>query len=120
MELSPAALALMMLVILLVLGCFIDQVSMMMITLPFFMPLAIAAGIDTVWLGLMMLVAIEIGLLTPPFGILLMVMQGVAPANIKLQNIYRAAAPFILIELAVLGLMFLWPKLVLLLPQLLD
>jgi tripartite ATP-independent transporter DctM subunit len=120
MELSPAALALMMLVVLLVLGCFIDQVSMMMITLPFFMPLAIAAGIDTVWLGLMMLVAIEIGLLTPPFGILLMVMQGVAPANIKLQNIYRAAAPFIFIELAVLGLMFLWPKLVLLLPQLLD
>ena len=120
MQLSPAALALMMLVVLLVLGCFIDQVSMMMITLPFFMPLAIAAGIDTVWLGLMMLVAIEIGLLTPPFGILLMVMQGVAPANIKLQNIYRAAAPFIFIELAVLGLMFLWPKLVLLLPQLLD
>jgi len=120
MQLSPAALVLMMLLILLILGCFIDQVSMMMITLPFFMPLAAAASIDTVWLGLMMLVAIEIGLLTPPFGILLMVMQGVAPPGIKLQDIYRAAAPFILIELAVLGLMFLWPDLVLMLPKLLD
>jgi tripartite ATP-independent transporter DctM subunit len=120
MQLSPAALALMMLAALLILGCFIDQISMMMITLPFFMPLAIAANIDTVWLGLMMLVAIEIGLLTPPFGILLMVMQGVAPAGIKLQDVYRAAAPFILIELAVLGLMFLWPDLVLMLPRLLD
>jgi tripartite ATP-independent transporter DctM subunit len=120
MQLSPAALVVMMLVVLLILGCFIDQVSMMMITLPFFMPLAVAANVDTVWLGLMMLVAIEIGLLTPPFGILLMVMQGVAPAGIKLQDIYRAAAPFILIELVVLGLMFLWPGLVLMLPQLLD
>jgi tripartite ATP-independent transporter DctM subunit len=120
MQLSPSALVLMMLLILLVLGCFIDQVSMMMITLPFFMPLAVAAGIDTVWLGLMMLVAIEIGLLTPPFGILLMVMQGVAPPPIKLPDIYRAAFPFILIELAVLTIMFLWPDIVLLLPQLLD
>jgi len=120
MQLSPAALVIMMLLVLLVLGCLIDQVSMMMITLPFFIPLAQAANIDMVWLGLMMLVAIEIGLLTPPFGILLMVMQGVAPPGIKLYDIYRAAVPFILIELAVLGVMFSWPDLILMLPRLLD
>ncbi|BCH25769.1 hypothetical protein MesoLjLc_56920 [Mesorhizobium sp. L-8-10] len=116
-DLPPMALVLAMLAVLLVLGCFIDQISMMMITLPLFIPLAKAAGIDLVWLGLMMLVAIELGLLTPPFGILLMVMQGVAPST-PLTKIYRAAVPFILIELLVLMVMILAPQLTLYLPSL--
>ena len=68
----------------------------------------------------MMLVAIEIGLLTPPFVILLMVMQGAAPRGTPLAQIYRAAFPFIVIEIAVLGLMFAWPAMVNWLPGLLD
>ena len=116
-ELSPLLLILAMLGVLLVLGCFIDQISMMMITLPLFIPLASAAGIDLVWLGLMILVAIEMGLLTPPFGILLMVMKGAAPGT-PLTTIYRAALPFILIELLVLALMILVPELTLFLPSL--
>ncbi|HWK96753.1 MAG TPA: TRAP transporter large permease [Pseudolabrys sp.] len=120
LRLSPDMLVLAMLGLLLLLGCVIDQVSMMLVTLPFFMPLAAAANIDTIWLGLMMLVAIEIGLLTPPFGILLMVMQGAAPRGTPLAQIYRAAFPFIVIEIAVLGLMFLWPAMVNWLPGLLD
>ncbi len=120
LRLSPDMLVLAMLGLLLLLGCVIDQVSMMLVTLPFFMPLAAAASIDTIWLGLMMLVAIEIGLLTPPFGILLMVMQGAAPRGTPLAQIYRAAFPFIVIEIAVLGLMFAWPAMVNWLPGLLD
>jgi len=116
---SPAILVAMMLLIILILGCFIDQISIMMITLPFFMPLAQAAGVEPVWLGLMMLVAIELGLLTPPFGILLMVMQGVS-RDTTLPKIYRAATPFILIELVILALMFMAPDLTLLLPNLLK
>ena len=120
LRLSPDMLVLAMLGLLLLLGCVIDQVSMMLVTLPFFMPLAAAASIDTIWLGLMMLVAIEIGLLTPPFGILLMVMQGAAPRGTPLAQIYRSAFPFIVIEIAVLGLMFAWPAMVNWLPGLLD
>lgn len=120
LRLSPDMLVLAMLGLLLLLGCVIDQVSMMLVTLPFFMPLAAAANIDTIWLGLMMLVAIEIGLLTPPFGILLMVMQGAAPRGTPLAQIYRAAFPFIVIEVMVLGLMFAWPAMVNWLPGLLD
>ncbi|MFV0385992.1 TRAP transporter large permease [Paracoccus sp. (in: a-proteobacteria)] len=116
-ELGPVALVLAMLGLLLVMGCFIDQISMMMITLPFFIPLANSAGIDLVWLGLMMLVAIELGMLTPPFGILLMVMQGVS-RDTPLPRIYRAALPFIVIELFVLGLMLAVPQLTLFLPAL--
>ena len=107
--LSPLMLVLGMLLILLVLGCVIDQISMMMITLPFFMPLALAAGIDPVWLGVMMLIAMEIGLLTPPFGLLLMVMQSVAPKSIRLPQIYSAAVPFLAIELVILGLIIAVP-----------
>ncbi|WP_018992059.1 TRAP transporter large permease [Aromatoleum toluclasticum] len=120
LELSPLMLVLGMLAILLVLGCVIDQISMMMITLPFFMPLANAAGIDPVWLGVLMLVAMELGLLTPPFGLLLMVMQSVAPPPIQLRQIYAAATPFVLIELAVLGLIVALPGLAVGLPRLMQ
>ncbi|NMG36615.1 TRAP transporter large permease subunit [Azoarcus sp. TTM-91] len=120
LQLSPLMLVLGMLAILLVLGCVIDQISMMMITLPFFMPLAHAAGIDPVWLGVMMLVAMELGLLTPPFGLLLMVMQSVAPPSIRLQQIYGAAFPFIVMEVLVLGLIVAIPWLAVGLPRMMS
>lgn len=109
MELTPVTLVISMLVILLILGMVLDQVSMMMIALPFFMPLANAAGVDPVWLGVMILIALEIGLLTPPFGLLLIVMQSVVPPSIRLPQIYRAAVPFLIIEVIVLALVFSLP-----------
>ncbi len=92
--------------VLLVLGCFMDQVSMMLLTLPFFMPLANdllgPSSFDHVWLGVILLISLQIGLLTPPFGLLLFVMKGVAPPEISLRQVWAAAAPFTLIVLAVL------------------
>lgn len=108
-DLSPFWLVVGMLAILLVLGCIIDQVSMMMITLPFFMPLANAAGVDPVWLGIMMLLAMEIGLLTPPFGLLCMVMQSVSPPHITLVKIYASVMPFIIIEMLILTMLLFVP-----------
>lgn len=119
-QLSAFWLTVGMLAIILVMGCVIDQVSMMMITLPFFMPLAAAAGIDPVWLGVMMLIAMELGLLTPPFGLLLMVMQGVVPGHIRLPQIYAAAVPFLLIEALVLVCILLLPWLATGLPGLMQ
>ncbi len=117
-DLSPFMLIVGMLLILLVLGCVIDQVSMMMITLPFFMPLANAAGIDPVWLGVMLLVAMELGLLTPPFGLLCMVMQSVAPPQIRLTQIYASVMPFLIIEVLVIALILFLPWLAVGLPRL--
>ena len=68
-----------MLAILLLLGFFIDQTSIMMITLPFYMPLLRSMGVDLVWFGILYLLCMQIGLLTPPFGLLLFVLKGVAP-----------------------------------------
>ncbi|MGE0658910.1 MAG: TRAP transporter large permease subunit [Reyranellaceae bacterium] len=119
LELTPLTAVLMMLALLIVLGCFIDQVSMMLVTLPFYMPLAAALQIDVVWLGILMLIAIELGLLTPPFGLLLFVMKGVVTAGDSLGSIYRAALPFVGLELVGLGLFVAFPVLVLWLPGLL-
>jgi TRAP-type C4-dicarboxylate transport system permease large subunit len=103
--------------ILLVLGCFVDQVSMMMITLPFFMPVAQQLGIDLVWLGVIFLICMQLGLLTPPFGLLLFTMQGVAPPEIRMTQIWRAAIPYVVFGLLVLALIIAWPPLATWLPR---
>ena len=109
--LGPLAILLGMIAILLFLGFFIDQVSMLMITVPIFVPLATQAGIDPLVLGVVYLLTMEIGLLTPPFGLLLFVMRGAAPAQIGMGQIYAAVAPFVLIKLLVLALLVAWPAL---------
>jgi tripartite ATP-independent transporter DctM subunit len=119
MQLSPGQMVIGMLVILLFLGCFLDQVSMMMITLPFFIPLANASHIDLVWLGLLMLILLEVAFTTPPFGMLLFVMKGVAPPETTMFQVYRAAAPFILIELLAVAIIFMVPGLATWLPNVL-
>jgi len=114
---SPVALVIAMLGVLLFLGAFMDQVSMMMITLPFFIPLGQAIGIDLLWFGVLMLVVMEISFTTPPFGLLIYVMKGVAPESITLRQVYMAAMPFIVLELMVLALIFLVPELTTWLPE---
>jgi tripartite ATP-independent transporter DctM subunit len=108
-----------MMLILLFLGCFVDQVSLMLITLPFFMPLVNSLGIDSVWFGVLFLICMQLGLLTPPFGLLLFTMKGVAPPHIAMNDIFRAALPYVWFGLGVLLLVFLWPPLATWLPDLL-
>ncbi|MEO6032672.1 MAG: TRAP transporter large permease subunit [Burkholderiaceae bacterium] len=117
--LSPFGLVIGMVLILLFLGCFVDQVSMLMITIPLFIPLANSAGIDLLWLGVLYLLSMEIAFLTPPFGLLLFVMKGVAPKHITMAEVYRAALPFLGLELLVLVLLLAFPQLGTWLPDLL-
>jgi tripartite ATP-independent transporter DctM subunit len=118
--LSATAVVLGMLLILLFLGCFVDQVSMMLITLPFFMPLVARYGIDPVWFGVLFLICMQLGLLTPPFGLLLYTMKGVAPPSISMQQVYAAALPYVWFGLAVLVLIFLFPPIATWLPALMS
>jgi tripartite ATP-independent transporter DctM subunit len=113
---TPLVILIAMLLILLFLGAFMDQVSMIMITLPFFIPLARAHAIDLLWLGVLILITMEISFTTPPFGLLIYVMKGVAPPEITLRQIFVAAAPFIVLELIVLALIVLVPGLATWLP----
>ncbi len=107
---SELLLLLAMLGILLFLGAFMDQVSMIMITLPFFIPLAQSMGLDLLWFAVLMLVVMEISFTTPPFGLLIYVMKGVAPKSISLGQVYAAAIPFIVLELIVLGILIVFPE----------
>ncbi len=114
--LSVHALVIAMLLVLLFLGCFVDQVSMMLITLPFFMPLAQRYGIEPIWFGVLFLICMQLGLLTPPFGLLLYTMKGVAPKSIEMHEVYMAAMPYIAMSLIILVLIFFFPPIATWLP----
>ncbi len=116
-EFTPMTAMIVMMLVLLFLGCFMDQISMILLTLPFFLPIADAQGMHSTWLMVMMLVAMEISLLTPPFGLLLFVMKGVAPPEIRISQVYAAALPFILLEILVMGLLIVFPAWALWLPS---
>ena len=101
-----------MLAVLLVLGFFIDQTSIMMITLPFYMPILRNMGVDLIWFGILYLLCMQIGLLTPPFGLLLFVLKGVAPPGITVGTIYRAAIPYVWLTILMMALIFVIPGIV--------
>lgn len=101
-----------MLAILMILGFFIDQTSIMMITLPFYMPLLRTMGVDLVWFGILYLLCMQIGLLTPPFGLLLFVLKGVAPPGITVGQIYRAAIPYVWLTMLMMAFIFVMPWIV--------
>ncbi len=115
---TPVALLVAMMLLMLVMGCFMDPVSIMLITLPFFIPLAELIRIDLIWFGVLMLLALEIGQTTPPFGMLLFVMRGVAPAETTMRDIYAAVAPFVLLEIGILAFLIAVPGAVTWLPAL--
>jgi tripartite ATP-independent transporter DctM subunit len=116
--LPPLAIIAGMMLFLIFLGIFVEQVSMMMITLPIFMPIVQQMGVDLVWFGVMFLICMQLGLLMPPHGLLLMTMKGVAPPQVTMMHIFRAVAPFLLISIAVLILVFFVPELANWLPNL--
>lgn len=116
-QLTPMGLLWVMIGIIFFLGCFMDQLSMMLLTAPIFFPLAKTLGFDLTWFGLIMLLSLEIGYTTPPFGLLLFVMKGVAPPEITMMDVYKAAMPFIACSLLLIVLLVFFPPLATWLPQ---
>jgi len=116
--LSPYALIAMMFLIVLILGMFMDQLSIIMLTIPIFMPLIISNGFDPVWFGVVMLLGLELSLATPPFGLLLFIMLSLSPPGTTLMEVARAAAPFILCTLLLVIILTIFPEIALWLPSL--
>ncbi len=121
LDLTPLGVVIMMMAVLLFLGAFMDQVSMLLLTLPFFLlgsqSFQVVYDIDVIWLMVLMLITMEISLLTPPFGLLLYVMKGVAPFDVTLGQVVRSALPFIVIELFVLAALVMFPEVAIWLPK---
>ena len=118
LTLAPIAALLIMFVVMLLLGAFMEQLSMMMLTLPVFVPLAHYYGFDMIWFGVIVLLALEMSLTMPPMGLLLFVMKGVAPPGTRMQDIWLAALPFMACSALLLLLLILYPDLALWLPGL--
>ena len=116
--LPPMAVIAGMMLILILLGIFVDQVSMMLITLPIFMPVVHAFGVDLVWFGVMFLICMQLGLLLPPHGLLLMTMKGVSPPQVRMIHIFQAVVPYVAMSIFMLALVFMVPAVALWLPGL--
>ncbi|MBR9651329.1 TRAP transporter large permease [Thalassovita aquimarina] len=117
-ELDPIMMLIVMFGVLLLLGMFMEQISMMLLTVPVFFPLAQTLGFDPIWFGLIMLLSLEISFTTPPFGLLLFVMKGVAPPGTTMRDIYTAAFPYMGCALLLVILLVIFPQLALWLPGL--
>jgi tripartite ATP-independent transporter DctM subunit len=114
-ELSPIAFLLMVNVILLLLGCLLEGTTILLIVVPVFIPTAQALGIDPVHFGIVAVVNIMIGLITPPYGLLLFIMTNIA--GVPLRHIVREVMPFLIVMIGALLLITLIPDLVLWLPR---
>ena len=106
-----------MMALLIFLGIFVDQVSMMMITLPIFMPIVQSLGIDPVWFGVMFLICMQLGLLLPPHGLLLKTMRGVAPPSVTMAHIFLAVVPYVVMSMVLLAAVFWFPPIATWLPR---
>ena len=115
--LSTGMIVMGMMLMLIFLGIFVDQVSMMMITLPIFMPVVQALAIDPVWFGVMFLICMQLGLLLPPHGLLLMTMRGVAPPSVTMAHIFIAIVPYVAMSLLLLAAVFWVPEIAIWLPK---
>ena len=115
--LSPFAIVVLMMLILIFLGIFVDQVSMMLITLPVFMPIVAKLGVDPIWFGVLFLICMQLGLLLPPHGLLLMTMRGVAPPEVTMGHIFQAVVPYVIMSLLLLALLLLVPTIATWLPN---
>jgi tripartite ATP-independent transporter DctM subunit len=117
---SPFTVVIAMLIILLLLGSFVDQVSMMLLTLPFFMPLVIGMKIDPIWFGVLFLFTMQIGLMSPPFGLLTITMKSVVPRHLTMWQVYLSAIPYVTIVFLMMVAILFFPAIVTWLPNLIE
>ena len=102
----------------LVLGAVFDELAAMIVTLPFALPIIVHFGYDPVWWGIINVVIVELGLVIPPIGLVILIINGMRP-DIPLPALYRAIVPFVIADLAVLALLTAFPSLALWLPAVL-
>jgi len=116
LSLKPTLIIVGMIIILIFLGMFLSPAATIVITVPLFMPIINTLGVDKVWVAVLVLITAQIATISPPFGSSLFIMKSVAPPNTNMEDIFRAALPFILCSLIVLALVIAFPTIALWLP----
>ena len=116
LDMHPMMVMVIILLIYLVLGCFMDALAMILLTVPIFFPIVVNLGFDPVWFGIIVVMVVELGLITPPIGMNVFVIKGMAQ-HVPLQTIYRGVIPFVLAQILLVILVFLFPQIALWLPD---
>jgi tripartite ATP-independent transporter DctM subunit len=106
-----------MLLLIFILGFFIEWIEISYIAVPLFLPVLIAQGADPVWIAMMITVCLQSSFLTPPFGWALFYLKGVAPPEVKIKHLYKGVVPFVLMQGVALLIVFLYPQISLWLPK---
>ncbi len=115
---SPIAIVLSVAVVYILLGCFLDPLGVLLLTLPVLLPVFASANIDLVWIGIILVKFIEIGMLTPPVGLNVFVMKGVVGDEVRLVQIFKGVSWFLLAEVVVMTILIAFPQVTLFLPNL--
>jgi tripartite ATP-independent transporter DctM subunit len=116
LQVPPFAVVLIILAFYLVLGCFLESVAIILVTVPVFLPIIQALGFDPVWYGILMVVMVEVGLITPPVGLNIFVIRAQMP-DIPLGTVYKGIIPFLLADAVLVALLIAFPDLALWLPS---
>ncbi|RJR41301.1 MAG: TRAP transporter large permease [Desulfobacteraceae bacterium] len=106
--------------LMIVLGTFMESVSIMMITFPIFVPIVKTLGFDPVWFGILTLINMEIGMKTPPFGLVLFVMRGVVSKGTTMMDIFRSAGPFVMLDMLTMLLIMIFPAIATVVPSMMN
>ena len=114
--LSPFSFILVVVLIYIVLGFFIETLSLMVVTIPIIVPLVVAQGYDPIWFGILMIVLIEMALITPPVGLNLYVVQGARKSG-SLNEVMLGALPYALVLLTMVAALIAFPQIALFLPE---
>ncbi|ROT98240.1 TRAP transporter large permease subunit [Marinobacter sp. R17] len=115
---GPWGVILSMMLIVFLLAMVLDPVGIMLITLPVFMPIVEGLGFDPIWFGILFVINMEIGYMTPPFGFNLFYLKGVVPPSITMQDIYKSIIPFVLVQVLGMGVIMVFPDIATYLPDL--
>jgi tripartite ATP-independent transporter DctM subunit len=110
LQVPPIMIMAMMQVIILILGCFMDSTAIILLTMPIFVPTVVQLGFDPVWFGAVAMLNIELGLITPPFGVALYTMKAVAPKQYTMGDIMKSVMPFIGLQVLALAIVIMFPQ----------
>ena len=116
---SPWAILIVMQLSFFVLGMFLDDIAILFLCMPIYLPIVKALNFDLVWFGILYVLNMQMAYLTPPYGLNLFYMKAVAPPNVHIKDIYLAVIPFLLLQLLMLAIVMLFPQIALFLPNLL-
>ncbi|MDO6680726.1 MULTISPECIES: TRAP transporter large permease [unclassified Oceanobacter] len=118
-QLSPWMVMALIVVFYIVMGCFLESLAMILLTVPIFYPVIVASGFDPIWFGIIAVVTVETGLISPPVGMNLFVVQG-ATKNLKINDVMVGVIPFVLADFLRLAILIAFPAISLFLPELLG